>query len=110
MSADVDPGDGGHRPPAACADGHRGGPPPRRIFRRQLRQRRCPDPTKEIIMSKNVETLAQLSTEAGARELGVEELDLVSGGLNPQPLPPGGFVFYAPYVSYQLSARSLFRF
>ena len=49
-------------------------------------------------MSKHLEWVDDVSLTADARELSDGELDEVSGGLNPQPLPPR-FAFNIDYFN-----------
>jgi hypothetical protein len=59
-----------------------------------------------MVMSKHHELVDDVSLTADVRELSVGELDEVSGGLNPQPLPPRYFF----NVDYFTAYRPVYRF
>ena len=61
-------------------------------------------------MSKHLEWVDDTSLTADARELSAGELDEVSGGLNPQPLPPRLAYSIDYYNSYRLALQPLYRF
>ena len=56
---------------------------------------------------KHLEWVDDVSLTADARELSVGELDEVSGGLNPQPLPPR-FAFVVD--DFNVYRQPLYRF
>ena len=57
--------------------------------------------TKELLMSDNVKNHS-------SEELSEERLDRVSGGLNPQPLPPGGAELKALATNYRANFQVAF--